>query len=227
MTNRRAEAASERLDADGSSAVGSTAVMAHLAQLTLARLDPGELSDRDLAVDGEIFPELDLFVPSKASISVSHRRIRPTSFAVMHQRITGLPRQLLIKNKSGEAIDRAFTSNGEPALSHGRAPVSDLHRLVVDAVERGLTDDERAARTIPPAAVDIEPDVEWDSGPHWLEASEPTAQVVDGRLVLRAHTLYVLSTHPGPGHDKFKGNHYCTVAAPEFVRHVILTGSTG
>jgi hypothetical protein len=76
-----------------------------------------------------------------------------------------------------------------------------------------------------PVNLTVEPDVNTPSGPDWTLPWDGL-QVADGELLVRGKGLIVSTTDPGVTSDKFRGSHYCTFVAPEYLLDVFLGNAT-
>src|SRR3954447_19218240 len=92
---------------------------AYDVQLLLAQIDPAVLADANVQFDVHAYDDFTPFVKSKAGVDEDERIARIHEF-VTERDETGRPRQVRIKVKSGEALNRHFPAADGPALAADR-----------------------------------------------------------------------------------------------------------
>ncbi|WP_306362256.1 hypothetical protein [Nocardia sp. CC227C] len=153
-----------------------------------------------------------------AAFAASKPQVRPltvTSYTTYDD--TGSPRQVRCKGKSADHINQEYGDR----TAGGDGTCGETNRRTLWRVARDLTREERAALVFRPYQVDIDPDTPAATGQEWL-ADFPTATVdSDGKLHLPSKALHVPLDTPGIP-DAFKGQHYCTLIAPEHLKNILL-----
>ncbi|WP_306355792.1 MULTISPECIES: hypothetical protein [unclassified Nocardia] len=153
-----------------------------------------------------------------AAFAASKPQVRPltvTSYITYDD--TGVPRQVRCKGKSADHINQEY--GDRTAGANGTC--GETNRRTLWRVARDLTRAERDALVYRPYQVTIDPDTPAATGQDWL-ADFPTATVDSGgTLHLPSKSLHVPLDTPGIP-DAFKGQHYCTLIAPEHLKRILL-----
>ena len=114
-----------------------------------------------------------------------------------------------------------------PAAASGRDDPNacrELNRAIVLAVYRDLPVPERGRVAVPPQRFMLDGDEVRIMGSAWTEPFQFAYAGADGRVHLRSKALMVMwdDWRWKLAPDRFRGTHYCHLAAPEYVRDLML-----
>ena len=131
------------------------------------------------------------------------------------------PMRISCKSKSADHLNSPYgagTALGEVATCR------DVIRSTVLAAYAALPPGDRARVKLPPQQIMLDPDERAYVGSKWLAPYTFAYTGADGKLHLRGKTLLAewddwrWKIMP----ERFRGNHYCHLIAPEYVRRLML-----
>lgn len=133
------------------------------------------------------------------------------------------PWRVSCKFKSADHIRAVHGAAAATAPDNANA-CRELHRAIVLAVHRDLDAQERARVVVPPQRFMLDGDDIQVMGSAWTEPFQFAYVGNDGRVHLRSKALLVLwdDWRWKIAPDRFRGTHYCHLAAPEYVRDLML-----
>lgn len=173
------------------------------------------LAGTELVAQLNVHDNWDTFVESKASDSP----------LTVHQYLSnpsaeGMPRTLSCKMRTAERINATETvDSGMPAAS-GDTDCTAVHREMVNKTLAGL-----AGHRIAVESDDIVYDEDDTTyiGPRWLKPWPFDAVTArDNALHLHARALYAPYVWWIPMPDRFKGNYYCHLVAPDYLEAILI-----
>ncbi|MGN2637775.1 hypothetical protein ACTD5D_16575 [Nocardia takedensis] len=151
-----------------------------------------------------------------ADFAESKPEVRPLTVSGYTTAVDGQPKQVRCKGASADRLTREYG----PDIAGPEADCATVTRTTLDLVARTLTETQRATSPYPPDRIVVDPDTPVLSGPAWL-AEFPVATVdAEGVLHLPSKSLFVPASVPLVP-DEFKGTHYCTLIAPEYLEAVL------
>ena len=161
--------------------------------------------------------DYDAFVKSKPVV----RPLQIHQYVWPESAISAKPMRISCKSKSADHLNSAYgagTAMGEMATCR------DVIRSTVLAVYAALPAADRARVKLPPQQIMLDPDERAYVGSKWLAPYTFAYTGADGKLHLRGKTLLAewddwrWKIMP----ERFRGNHYCHLIAPEYVRRLML-----
>ncbi|GAB4586557.1 hypothetical protein [Nocardia sp. IFM 10818] len=183
------------------------------AQVTTASLHLGKFRKAGGELHEAPYTDLGSFAASKPQV----QPLTVTSYTTYEDSGTGLPRQVRCKGKSADHLAEVYGAR----TAGPEGTCAQVNRGTLKQVAGSLTDAEREALVFRPNRVVIDPDTLATTGQDWL-SDFPTATVDSaGTLHLPAKALHVPLDTPGIP-DAFKGQHYCTLIAPEHLKRILL-----
>ncbi|QLY28802.1 hypothetical protein [Nocardia huaxiensis] len=155
-----------------------------------------------------------------AAFAASKPTVQPltvTSYTTYAATDPGLAKQVRCKGKSADHLTEVYGVG----IAGPENDCAAVNRVTLRLINRSLTPAERRALVHKPGTVVIDADTQAVSGPDWL-ADFPVATVDStGTLHLPSKALNVpLDTPNIP--DAFKGQHYCTLIAPDYLKQLLL-----
>lgn len=180
------------------------------AEAALSGLDPAKVPARENVVHEDLAG----FVASKPDAVP----LRTHQYVTYEDEGRTKPVQIRCKTKSADHITASYGT----AAARGDAPCSTLNAHMLDLAVLTMTAAERAA-SLDPAAVVLDADKVTATGAEWVQ-EHPSLTVREGVLHLQSSALLVGWADPRYAGlpDSFRGNHYCTVAAPSYLKRVLL-----
>jgi hypothetical protein len=184
-------------------------------QIVTADLDKAQA--KRLKIKNTVRPTLNRFVGSKASTKPNRTQQYTEKTA------TGKPYQIWCKGRSVDAIKDVY---GKKAAGKETFCGVALRREV-NQIWKSLTPRQQRKAEYDRKDIRVKRDKVEDIGPMWALPTVPFQTVragTDGKLRLQAHGLLVSINNPSPGPVEFKGNHYCKLPHPDYLRTVIRKG---
>ena len=167
-----------------------------------------------------IEPDFEAFKLSKPGIEP----LRTHQFVTRNAR--GIPIGVSCKTKSA---DHLRSVHGPKAAADPNVPANhhscrDLHREMIREIVATLSPTERTGLREPPHRVMLDPDGLRYTGSQWVKSAAEVYRGEDGRIHLRASALFAewedwrWKIMP----ESWRGNHYCHLVAPEYIRALML-----
>lgn len=134
----------------------------------------------------------------------------------------GLKRVVSCKMRTAERINRAHPATGVAAEPVARGDGS-CELVLREVLVNTLNGIPRQALAVRPDSLRVDPQDTTFIGPMWLKPwpFEPLYRDESGVLHLRSRALYVPFAWWIPMPDRFKGNYYCHLIAPDFLEAVL------
>lgn len=155
-----------------------------------------------------------------AAFAASKPQIQPltvTRYTTYEGADTTLPKQLRCKGKSADHIAAVYGRG----IAGPEGTCADVNRTTLKQVARSLTHDERNDLIHKPNSVVIDPDTAAVTGQDWLSDFPTATQDSTNKLHLPSKSLLVPLDTPGIP-DAFKGQHYCTLIDPAYLKRLLL-----
>ena len=168
-------------------------------------------------------PLRNVIEPDFESFKLSKPGIEPLR---THQFVTrssdGMPTAVSCKTKSADHLRSVHGPDAaaDPRVSANQHSCRDVHREMIRDIVAQLSPTERAALREPPQQVMLDADALRYTGSQWVKSSAEAYRGEDGRLHLRAYALFAewedwrWKIMP----ESWRGNHYCHLVAPEYIR---------
>jgi hypothetical protein len=184
-------------------------------QIVTADLDKAQA--KALKIKNTMRPDRNTFVASKATTKPNRTQ------QLIEKTAAGEPYQIWCKGRSVDAIKDVY---GKKAAGKER-PCAAVLRREVNQVWASLKPRQQRKAEYSRKDIKVKRDKVEEMGPFWAQPQVPFQTVrkgADGTLHLQSHGLYVSIDNPAPGPDIYKGNHYCKLPHPDYLRSVILKG---
>lgn len=167
-----------------------------------------------------IEPDFEAFKLSKPGIEP----VRTHQFVTRDAR--GMPIAVSCKTKSADHLRSAHGASAaaDPNVPANHHSCRDLHREMIREIMTRFSPTERAGLREPPHRVMLDPDVLRYTGSQWVKSAAEAYRGEDGRIHLRASALFAewedwrWKIMP----ESWRGNHYCHLVAPEYIRALML-----
>ena len=184
----------------------------------------GEVQRRLVATQ---LPLRNVIEPDFEGFKLSKPGIEPVR---THQFVTrdarGMPIAVSCKTKSADHLRSAHGASAaaDPMVPANQHSCRDLHRQMIREIVATLSPTERAGLREPPHRVMLDPDVLRYTGSQWVKSAAEAYRGEDGRIHLRAYALFAewedwrWKIMP----ESWRGNHYCHLVAPEYIRALML-----
>ena len=168
----------------------------------------------------EIHDDMDSFVKSGATDTP----FTVHAFLSNPEADSGMARTLSCKMRMAERINAVQGRVDRPAPASGDTDCTFVHRRMV---ERVAADIGSGGLKVDPKSIIYQEDHRTYIGPHWLDPWPFNAAELDpeGRLTLQGRALYAPHAWWIPMPDRFKGNYYCHLVAPDYLE-ALLRGQT-
>jgi hypothetical protein len=177
------------------------------------------IASTSLVADVVTQTDFDGFVASKASadpLTVQQYWSNPADGA------DGIARVVSCKMKTAERINYSYSvkSPGDIPAAAGDQSCDTVHRAVLAEL---LNNIPRAELVVSADTLRVDPEEQTFIGPMWLKPwpFQPLSRDEDGLIHLHSRALYVPFSWWIPMPDKFKGNYYCHLVAPDFLEAVL------
>lgn len=180
------------------------------AQVQTANLRVGKFRRAGGTLSEVAYPDLAAFAASKPEI-------RPLTVTSYTTSAAGLPKQVRCKGKSADHLTKEYGAG----IAGAEGNCAEVNRVTLRQVGRSLSHEERKALVYRPRDVVLDADTKAVSGPDWLAEFPVAGKDAAGALHLPSKALYVPLDTPGIP-EAFKGQHYCTLIAPEYLKQVLL-----
>ena len=210
-------------------------------QFAIAQIDRAGFEAAGYSVTNIVYDNFDEFVLSKGGVFLDTKEVLVTQYVEYSDAARTVPLQIRCKFRTGESLDEGAwppdspnNSPGyevDPAYGFGSAvdglvsevdlTCQDLHDDLVAGVEATLTSSEAAAATYATGdgTLVTAPDDIALAGPLW---TPPFGGVADAGGVLTLQSKALVSPTGTAGLARFEGAHYCTFAAPTYLRDLII-----
>lgn len=171
--------------------------------------------------ENTVYDDLEAFKKSKTAIDP----LRTHQFTLANPADGRSPWRVSCKVKTPDHLNAHY---GPGTARDAGITCKDINRDTVAAVLASLSPGERARASSSAKAIVYDPDTSTVVGSRWLEPYDFAYTSPDGRLHLLAKNLRVdwddwwFAWAP----EKFRGAYYCHLAAPEYVRRLLLGEST-
>ncbi|MEV6278904.1 hypothetical protein [Nocardia sp. NPDC051832] len=152
-----------------------------------------------------------------AAFAASKPQVQPLTVTSYVTYDANLPKQVRCKGKSADHLTDVYGS----AVAGPEGACADVNRVTLRQVSRSLTPEERKALVHRPNKVVIDPDTPAITGQDWLADFPVATKDAGGNLHLPSKSLLVPLDTPGIP-DAFKGQHYCTLITPEYLKALLL-----
>ena len=131
----------------------------------------------------------------------------------------GMPTVVSCKMRTAERINAAHVEGAAP-VAGGDLSCDLLHEKMLDAAYAETPAD---ARAMPRERWVVEEEELTFMGPRWLDPwpFQPLSRGEDGSLQLHTRALYVPMAWWIPMPERFLGNYYCHLIAPEYLRALV------
>jgi len=130
-----------------------------------------------------------------------------------------MPTVVSCKMRTAERINAAHSPGAVP-VAQGDLSCDVLHREMLEQVYTAVPSGEQA---VPRGQWVVDEEQVTYMGPRWLEPwpFEPLARGDEGGLHLQTRALYVPKAWWIPMPDRFLGNYYCHLIAPDYLRALV------
>ena len=134
-------------------------------------------------------------------------------------------RTVSCKMRTAERINLAHAEFSRGPVAAGDRDCAEVHRWLLASLLAEIPPHEVR---LDPARIFVEPQQSTFMGPTWLEPWPFQAASIDqnGDLRLHSRALHVPRAWWIPLPERFQGNYYCHLVAPDFLRAILL-GKTG
>ncbi|WP_194818163.1 hypothetical protein [Nocardia sp. XZ_19_385] len=151
------------------------------------------------------------------AFAASKPQVQPLTVTSYTTPAAGLPKQVRCKGKSADHLTDVYGAD----IAGPEGDCAHVNRVTLRQVARSLTQEERKALVYRPNKVVIDPDTPALTGQDWLADFPVATKDAGGNLHLPSKSLLVPLDTPGIP-DAFKGQHYCTLIAPEYLKALLL-----
>ncbi len=216
-------------------------------QLDIAGINPATLATAGIAITNTIYDNVvgqpnndqalnkgfDAFVLGKSGVlnfGLS-KRILVTQYVEYRDSAKTAPKQIRCKMRTGESLNRSDAQrldNSVPTTTPWgfgpgtvAGPEATCDVINTESVTNVNALIGAGPRAFAASDVVVDPEVVALIGPDWTSPFEALLVMPDGKLHVRSKTLNVSSTDPSAIGDRFKGAHYCTSVAPEYLKDAI------
>lgn len=173
------------------------------------------LAGTELVAELEVHENWDTFVESKASdspLTVHEYLSNPSA--------EGIPRTLSCKMRTAERINATETVDPAKPAATGDTDCVAVHRDMVAKLLVSLAGQRLAVER---GDIVFDEDETTYIGPRWLKPWPYDAVTMQGEVLhLRARALYAPHAWWIPMPERFKGNYYCHLVAPDYLEAILL-----
>ncbi|MGW0247426.1 hypothetical protein ACWDYH_12385 [Nocardia goodfellowii] len=180
------------------------------AQVQTAKLRVGKFRQAGGTLSEMSYPDLAAFAASKP-------QAQPLTVTSYTTHDAGVPKQVRCKGKSADHLTDVYGAD----IAGPEGACANVNRVTLRQVARSLTAQEREALVYRPNKVIVDPDTAAITGQDWLADFPVATRDAAGTLHLPSKSLLVPLNTPGIP-EAFKGQHYCTLIAPEYLKALLL-----